>query len=157
MRGEKPQNRPLGKLNTGRLALRAMLPVITNASWNVIQTVQILWKSRKGTPLWGVYVPYFDQISVEISVLGSYTLLLHRWWWNLARRRGASVSSSMPNFTAIGVTKIPELCAVRRAAGKNHKKCTTNHTNIAWMSMLVWLIVHFYDFCGFGRSVIKVV
>jgi len=27
MRGEKPQNRPLSKLNTGRLALRAMLPV----------------------------------------------------------------------------------------------------------------------------------
>ena len=26
--GEKPQNRPLSKLNTGRFALRAMLPVI---------------------------------------------------------------------------------------------------------------------------------
>ena len=28
LRGEKPQNRPLSKLNTGRFALRAMLPVI---------------------------------------------------------------------------------------------------------------------------------
>ena len=28
MRGEKPQNWPLSKLNTGRFALRAMLPVI---------------------------------------------------------------------------------------------------------------------------------
>jgi len=28
LRGEKPQNRPLSKLNTGRLALRAMLPVM---------------------------------------------------------------------------------------------------------------------------------
>jgi len=27
LRGEKPQNRPPSKLNTGRLALRAMLPV----------------------------------------------------------------------------------------------------------------------------------
>jgi len=27
LRGEKPQNRPLSKLNTGRLALRTMLPV----------------------------------------------------------------------------------------------------------------------------------
>jgi len=26
-RGEKPQNRPLSKLNTGRFALHAMLPV----------------------------------------------------------------------------------------------------------------------------------
>jgi len=28
LRGEKPQNRPLSKRNTGRFALRAMLPVI---------------------------------------------------------------------------------------------------------------------------------
>ena len=28
LRGEKPQNRPMSKLNTGRFALRAMLPVI---------------------------------------------------------------------------------------------------------------------------------
>jgi len=30
LRGEKPQNRPVSKLNTGRLALRAMLPVKTS-------------------------------------------------------------------------------------------------------------------------------
>ena len=30
LRGEKPQNRPLSKLNTGRLALRAMLPVTSS-------------------------------------------------------------------------------------------------------------------------------
>jgi len=28
LQGKKPQNRPLSKLNTGRFALRAMLPVI---------------------------------------------------------------------------------------------------------------------------------
>ena len=28
-------------------------------------------------------------------------------------------------------------------------KGTINHTNIAWMSMLVWLIVPFYVFCSF--------
>jgi len=27
LRGEKPQNRPMSKLNTGRFALRAMLPL----------------------------------------------------------------------------------------------------------------------------------
>jgi len=32
LRGEKPQNWPLSKLNTGRFALRAMLPVITIAN-----------------------------------------------------------------------------------------------------------------------------
>jgi len=30
LRGEKPQNWPLSKLNTGRFALRAMLPVMSN-------------------------------------------------------------------------------------------------------------------------------
>jgi len=33
LRGEKPQNRPLSKLNTGRFALRAMLPV---NSWHFL-------------------------------------------------------------------------------------------------------------------------
>ena len=33
LRGEKPQNRPLSKLNTGRFALRAMLPVIKDKQW----------------------------------------------------------------------------------------------------------------------------
>jgi len=31
-------------------------------------------------------------------------------------------------------------------------KCNVNHTNIAWMSMLVWLTLPYYDFCSF-RSV----
>jgi len=29
---------------------------------------------------------------------------LHRWGWNLARRRGQKVPSSVPNFTPIGAT-----------------------------------------------------
>ena len=37
LRGEKPQNWPLSKLNTGRFALRAMLPVKT-PEWPVIRT-----------------------------------------------------------------------------------------------------------------------
>jgi len=36
LRGEKPQNWPLSKLNTGRFALRAMLPVIIRVTANVI-------------------------------------------------------------------------------------------------------------------------
>jgi len=30
----------------------------------------------RDTPLRGVYIPHFDQISVKISVLGSYTLIV---------------------------------------------------------------------------------
>jgi len=34
-----------------------------------------LYENRaRDTPLWGVYIPHFDQISVKISVLGFYTL-----------------------------------------------------------------------------------
>jgi len=35
--------------------------------------LKILWKSRKGYAMWGAYILHFDQISVKISVLGSYT------------------------------------------------------------------------------------
>ena len=30
----------------------------------------------RDTPLWGIYVAQFDQISVKISVLGSFTLIV---------------------------------------------------------------------------------
>jgi len=36
---KKPQNRPLSKLNTGRLALRAMLPVMIAAATDVAISV----------------------------------------------------------------------------------------------------------------------
>jgi len=39
LRGKKPQNRPLSKLNTGRLALRAMLPVMIVAATDVAISV----------------------------------------------------------------------------------------------------------------------
>ena len=32
---------------------------------------------------------------------------------------------------------------------KNHKKGNIDHNNIAWVSMLLWLILPFYDFCCF--------
>jgi len=42
LRGEKPQNWPLSKLNTGRFALRAMLPVKTknNSKETVIRRAE---------------------------------------------------------------------------------------------------------------------
>jgi len=49
--------------------------------------------SARDMPLWGIYIPHFDQISVKFSVLGPIPLLLHRWGWNLAWR-----TSSMPSF-----------------------------------------------------------
>ena len=43
LRGEKPQNRPLSKLNTGRFALRAMLPVMkTFTSYYVLTVVMYI-------------------------------------------------------------------------------------------------------------------
>ena len=36
-----------------------------------------LCKNRaRNTPVWGVYIPHFDQISAKISVLGSYHLIV---------------------------------------------------------------------------------
>ena len=39
LRGDKPQNRPLTKLNTGRFALRAMLPVMNIHVTACVQSV----------------------------------------------------------------------------------------------------------------------
>jgi len=45
LRGEKPQNRPLSKLNTGRLALRATLPVKTQYKHKITKA----YKETKST------------------------------------------------------------------------------------------------------------
>jgi len=47
LRGEKPQNWPLSKLNTGRFALRAMLPVITTTA-NIKVYINAKMDSCKG-------------------------------------------------------------------------------------------------------------
>jgi len=49
LRGEKPQNRPLSKLNTGRLALHAMLPVIIplhDKFQAITSNAAFYWKDR---------------------------------------------------------------------------------------------------------------
>jgi len=43
LRGEKPQNRPLSKLNTGRLVLRAMLPVTKGDLIKRLNEWRIMW------------------------------------------------------------------------------------------------------------------
>jgi len=49
LRGEKPQNRPLSKLNTGRFALRAMLPVITGPfEEDMVKTIWKFWSVLRG-------------------------------------------------------------------------------------------------------------
>ena len=47
--GEKPQNRPLSKLNTGRFALRAMLPV-TKLELKMFYQTQTARKPPKSPP-----------------------------------------------------------------------------------------------------------
>jgi len=58
LRCEKPQNRPLSKLNTGRFALRAMLPVmkllcsnVTTGTWLASSSTEC--RSRQGDALLG--------------------------------------------------------------------------------------------------------
>ena len=51
LRGEKPQNRPLSKLNTGRFALRAMLPVTMPKAQNQqMNQGRITPRTRTGPP-----------------------------------------------------------------------------------------------------------
>jgi len=46
----------------------------------------------------GVYIPNFGKISVKISVLGSYTLIVVQ----IGVKFGAQEWTSSPNFTPIG-------------------------------------------------------
>jgi len=63
LRGEKPQNWPLSKLNTGRFALRAMLPVMNPESWNngskeqIVVVVVSVWWGRAEMGAHGCYKP----------------------------------------------------------------------------------------------------
>jgi len=50
LRGEKPQNRPLSKRNTGRFALRAMLPVkiaISAPSFNFVRLYLLTYRQSE--------------------------------------------------------------------------------------------------------------
>ena len=60
-----------------------------------VQTLQILWKSRKGYGR--LYCRFSSNLSKNFSFGGPTPLSLHRWGWNLAWRREPSApSSSMP-------------------------------------------------------------
>ena len=57
----------------------------------------------RGTPLRGVYIPHFDQISLKILVLGSYTLTVAP----IGVKFDMEGTSSVPNFTSIGAACRP--------------------------------------------------
>jgi len=74
LRGEKPQNWPLSKLNTGRFALRAMLPVMNTTSattgarfskrngrkGQTASVCQILWQQVQSSPRYGDFSIFQD-------------------------------------------------------------------------------------------------
>ena len=68
LRGEEPQNRPLSKLNTGRLALRTMLPV-TNR-----QKTQRFWPPRRRVKSeahqLGVVIEDLEHVLAPLKLLG---------------------------------------------------------------------------------------
>jgi len=57
--------------------------------------------AQRGTPLRGVYIPDFDQISVKISVLG---VIYPNRCTDGGKIWHEGVPSSMPNFTPIDAT-----------------------------------------------------
>jgi len=68
--GEKPQNRPLSKLNTGRFALRAMLPVINDNFTARIQNIchQHTHMTSNGHASW---LTIIDSVNVFHSARGN--------------------------------------------------------------------------------------
>jgi len=87
------------------------------ASRNVVQTLLIFENRGRDTPLQGVYIPHFDQISVKVLVLGSYTLI---------------VAPIGRNFTPIGATCRP--CGAKKP--QNRPLSNLNKRRFALRSML---------------------
>ena len=58
----------------------------------------------RGTFLWGVYIPHFDQILVKIWVLGSYTLTVAPMGVKFGTEEGTFLSAK---FHPIGATCCP--------------------------------------------------
>ena len=80
LRGEKPQNRPLSKLNTGRFALRAMLPVKKQtAAVAVAYTERSSVRTRAAGERWRAGAWRWDRTG---------------WWgWTCSRARGGARGS----------------------------------------------------------------
>ena len=82
LRGEKPQNRPLSKLNTGRFALRAMLPVKISENMRVVLKKKRkncdMRKSNTSHVLWrfeGLWWHLFATFTLNISLRSAF----HSW------------------------------------------------------------------------------
>jgi len=75
------------------------------------------------------YIPHFDQISVKISVLGSYTLIIAPMGSNLAWRRG--------------------LC---RPCGAKNLKISLWVTSCYWLTNVAWMYAVIFEF-GYPGSV----
>ena len=93
LRGEKPQNRPLSKLNTGRFALRAMLPVKRRDLWwwgllkvtgNVVasQSTRVVIHVSQKLRIYLVLFSRYSEIFVEYSIF-SYHIRIWRPSWGL--------------------------------------------------------------------------
>ena len=123
LRGEKPQNRPLSKLNTGRFALRAMLPVITmcacvhtNVCYSQLAKVTVLVMrhcSRCSTTLPG------NEVTLVLPRCGCSTS--HSWQLSLKRLLNIHVSLTETNDNQ-QATSVSILKTKLEQPGHNHKQ-----------------------------------
>ena len=89
LRGEKPQNRPLSKLNAGRFALRAMLPLMMRKK---IYKTETLSHHAKPVGAWHSTVGY----------------LTFKWYrWALALRKRSLFNSHIRRTNIRRVVQIP--------------------------------------------------
>ena len=82
LRGEKPQNRPLSKLNTGRFALCAMLPVINTEGTHKTLSMQFGPCNQQQTALYICFQhvtyeskPIYTSVSCTTQLLTSNSTL----------------------------------------------------------------------------------
>ena len=89
---------------------------------------------------------------IFFQIIRPGTLVLNCWWDPKRRECNVVLQCFWPRLLiSYKCKKLQFIHTVNGDGSKTAKiiKGNVNHTNIAWMSMLVWLTLPFYDFCGF--------
>ena len=140
LRGEKPQNRPLSKLNTGRFALLAMLPVKTLLSF-IEHAYVAAWHSCAAE--W-VSEPSISQLGAAEGavVVGSFQRSLHSERWLCVEAHDETTRKEWCDASAVLCTFIVQFfciimsCFSLNVAGLCGLQCRKNRASVSRLAVI---------------------
>jgi len=149
LRSEKPQNRPLSKLNTGRFALRAMLPVIIRL--HPVTHLQLrfwLWMFAK---CWGTIYTTLNAYTFNIKNAvhsNAHWCQLTRIWTRKSRKCSLNCGMSWLKLNSPSMNTL--ICALHTANNK-HSIQTTALTVQNWSDANITYVPFYLYINGHSR------